>query len=289
MTPRLHEIPILGPHGFSRLAYVEWGPVEASRVVVCVHGLTRNSRDFDVLAESLAMRGYRVAAPDMPGRGRSGWVAPEDYSYPFYVSVCAALIARLGVDEVDWIGTSMGGLIGMMLAAQPQTPVRRLVINDIGPLIPKAALKRIGRYVGGEERFESFEAVEAHLRRIHAPFGTLTDAQWRHLATHSAVPAEQGRLKLHYDPAIGLPFTQKEPEDVDLWPVWEKVGGATLILRGAESDLLPFDVATEMTRRGRAAASGRTRLIEIEGCGHAPALMEAAQTDAVAAFLEGGR
>jgi pimeloyl-ACP methyl ester carboxylesterase len=279
----------LGPHGFTRLAYAEWGPVDAAQTVMCVHGLTRNARDFDPLANALADRGYRVVAPDMPGRARSAWLSvPDDYGYPLYLSASAALYARLQTDTLAWIGTSMGGLIGMMLAGQSETPVRRLVINDIGPFLPKAALSRIGTYVGGDPRFADLDAVEAYLRRVHAPFGPLSDAQWRHLAVHSAVPAEPGRLKLHYDPAIALPFTQKEPADVDLWPVWEQVACPTLVLRGARSDVLLAETAVEMTKRGRAAASGQVQLIEIEECGHAPGLMDEGQIALVADFLGQG-
>lgn len=286
MTPRLEAFPILGPHGFSRLAYAEWGPAEAGRTLVCAHGLTRNGRDFDPLAEALAARGLRVVAPDMPGRGRSDWLAsPNDYGYPLYLSAAAALIARLRVEAVDWIGTSMGGLIGMMLAAQPGTPIRRLIVNDVGPFIPKAALQRIGSYVGGDPRFGGLEAVELYLRQVHAPFGPLTDAQWRHLATHSAVPAPDDQLRLHYDPAIGGPFTQGDLQDVVLWPVWERIACPTLVIRGADSDLLDSATAAEMTRRGSAAAAGQVRLVEIPGCGHAPALMDAGQIAHVAEFL----
>lgn len=285
MAARLHELPVLGPHGFLRLGYTEWGPAEASRVVICAHGLTRNSRDFDPLAEALAGRGLRVAAPDMPGRGRSSRVPAEDYGYPLYVAAGAALIARLGAGDLSWVGTSMGGLVGMMLAAQPGTPVRRLVMNDIGPFIPAAALRRIGEYVGQDPRFEGFDDVEAFLRRVHAPFGPLTDAQWRHLAVHSAVPAEQGRLKLHYDPAIGAAFKAKPPEDIALWAVWDQVACPTLVIRGAESDLLLPRTAAEMRTRGAAASAGLVRVAEVAGCGHAPALMEAGQIDLVAEFL----
>lgn len=286
MTPRLEAFSILGPHGFSRLAYAEWGPAEAGRTLVCAHGLTRNGRDFDPLAEALAARGLRVVAPDMPGRGRSDWLAhADDYGYPLYLSAAAALIARLRIEAVDWVGTSMGGLIGMMLAAQPGTPIRRLIVNDVGPFIPKAALQRIGSYVGGDPRFADVGAVEAYLRRVHAPFGPLSDMQWRHLALHSAAPAEDGQLKLHYDPAIALPFTQAELQDVVLWPVWEQVACPTLIIRGAESDLLDAATAAEMARRGRAAAAGQVHVVEIAGCGHAPALMDEAQIARVAEFL----
>jgi pimeloyl-ACP methyl ester carboxylesterase len=287
MTPRLNHLRVLGPRGFTDVAYAEWGSPAAARVAVCVHGLTRNGRDFDWLAAALADAGWRVLCPDMPGRGRSAWLAePSDYGYPLYNAVGAALIARAGADDVAWIGTSMGGIIGMMLAAQPGTPVARLVLNDVGAVIPKAAIERIATYVGNDMRFADNAALEAYLRRVHATFGMLTDAQWRHMAAYGARPAEQGGLRLHYDPAIAVPFKQQEAQDVNLWPVWEQVSCPTLILRGASSDLLPADTAAEMTRRGRAAQTGAVRLVEIAGCGHAPALMDEVQIATVVDFLE---
>ncbi|MBI3452672.1 MAG: alpha/beta hydrolase [Rhodospirillales bacterium] len=290
MQPRLCDFPVLAPHGgFIRLAWAEWGPPDAPRSVVCVHGLSRNGRDFDRLAEVLAADGRRIVAPDIPGRGRSAWLAdPADYGYPFYVAVMAALLARLGAETVDWIGTSMGGLIGMLLAAQPGTPIRRLALNDIGPFIPKAALERIGTYVGADPRFDDLAGVEAYLRRVHAPFGPLADDEWRHLAVHSAAPAGNGRLRLHYDPAIARPFIAQPPTDVDLWPVWDLVACLVLIVRGAESDLLLGDTARAMTGRGVAAAKGAVRLAEIAGVGHAPALMARDQIALIRDFLGTG-
>lgn len=289
MTPQLYELKVLGPHGFTRLAYAEWGPRDAARTVICVHGLTRNGRDFDWLAAAFAEQGCRVLCPDMPGRGRSAWLAdPSDYGYPLYVAAGAALIARTGAADVVWIGTSMGGLIGMMLAAQADTPIARLVVNDVGPFIPKSALERIGTYVGNDRRFRDMAEVEAYLRRVHAPFGDLSDAQWRHLAAHGAVPAEQEMLKLHYDPAIAIPFTKGEPQDVNLWPVWENIRCPVLVVRGASSDLLLPETAAEMTKRGRAAADGRVELVEFENCGHAPSLMNQAQIERIAAFVRQG-
>ncbi len=279
-------MPVLSPGGFVRLAWAEWGDEAAARTVLCVHGLTRNGRDFDVLAAALAAAGWRVVAPDVLGRGRSEWLRrPEDYSYPVYLAAIAALIGRLGVDSVDWIGTSMGGLIGMMLAAQPGTPIRRLVLNDIGPFIPKAALQRIADYVGHDPRFEALAAVEAYLRHVHAPFGALTDEQWRHLAEHGAVPADRGHLRLHYDPAIAQAFKAAPLDDIALWPIWEAVACPALVLRGAESDLLSHPTAEEMTRRGAAASRGLVRLSTIAGAGHAPALMAADQIAIVREFL----
>ncbi len=259
----------LGPHGFHRLAYVEWGAPPREHVLLCVHGLTRNGRDFDFLARALAET-YRVVCPDVAGRGKSAWLAKaSDYGYPQYLADMTALIARLEVDAVDMVGTSMGGIIGMMLAAQPGLPVRRLVVNDVGPFIPKMALERIAAYVGQDRTFVDLEAVEAHLRDVHAPFGPLTDEQWQYLAWHSARPRDGGGFGLAYDPAIGDAFKGDEPiDDVDLWSVWDAIRCPVLVLRGAESDHLPAETAAEMRERGP-----RAEVVEIAGVGHAPALM----------------
>ncbi len=281
---RKHSLLGLSAGGFHRLAYYEWAPPDAARTVVCVHGLTRSGRDFDALAGTLAEQGWRVVCPDVVGRGASDWLAdPAGYGYPQMLADATALLARLGVEQVCWVGTSMGGLIGMMLAAQPKTPLRRLVINDVGPFIPKAALARIADYLGQDPIFADLDAAEAYIRQVHAPFGALGDAQWRHLTEHSVRPAagEKGGLRLRYDPAIARGFAG-EPEDVDLWPVWDAITIPVLVLRGARSDLLLPETAAEMTRRGPKA-----ELVEIPGCGHAPALMDQAQIAIVADWLGG--
>ena len=274
----------LGPHGFFRLAYTCFRPPEASGPpVVCVHGLTRNGRDFDALAERLA-RGRHVVAPDMPGRGKSDWLSVKtDYGYPLYLSAVAALMGSLGSDTIDYVGTSMGGIIGMMLASQPKSPIRRLVLNDVGPLIPKAALERIGTYVGKGEEFADLGALEAYFRAVSAPFGRLTDTQWHSMAEHGHRRLENGKLALGYDPDIGLPF-RGEQQDVDLWQFYDLIRCPTLVVRGAQSDLLLADTAAEMTRRGPKA-----ELYEVAEAGHAPALMAEEQIDTVERFLEAGR
>jgi len=271
----------LGPHGFHNLSYYEWGDAENPRVLICVHGLTRNGRDFDELAQALSKE-YRVICPDVVGRGRSGWLANKaDYGYPLYCSDMAALIARSGAEQVDWVGTSMGGLIGMLLAAQPQSPIRKLVMNDVGPLIPKASLERLAAYVGKTPDYESFEEFEQYIRVISAPFGPLTDAQWRHLAQTNAKQLENGRWGSIYDPAVAGAFSGPIA-DVVLWPYWDLIKCATLVIRGGDSDLLLKETAQEMTRRGPKA-----RLVEFAGTGHAPMLMEAGQISVVRQFLLG--
>ncbi len=281
MTPRQGSLLGLSAGGFHRVTYGAWGEAGAARTVVCVHGLTRSGRDFDALAAALAEAGCRVVCPDVVGRGESDWLAdPAGYGYPQYLADMNALIARLDVEEVDWVGTSMGGLIGMMLAAQPKSPLRRLVINDVGPFIPKASLERIGEYLGKDPLFADRAAAEAYFREVHAPFGALTDAQWAHLTEHSIRPAEAGGFRLRYDPRIAQAFDPQKVEDVDLWAVWDALALPVLALRGAESDLLLAETAVEMTRRGPKAD-----LAEFAGCGHAPTLMDEAQISAVRDFL----
>ncbi len=259
--------------GFRRMAYVEWGSPKAAKTVVCVHGVSRTGRDFDVLAAALVARGARVVAPDLPGRGRSEWLASAaDYSDRLYVSAMSTLVARLDVASVDWVGTSLGGHIGMMTAAEPGSPVARLVLNDIGARISAAALRRIGAYLSKTWRFDSMAEAEAHLREIHAPFGRCSDAWWRHLTDTSVVPDGRGRYRFHYDPAIAARFAFPLWADITMWPLWSHVRCPTLLLRGAESDLLSRETATLMEQRGSQRHDGEFRWIEFAGCGHAPSL-----------------
>ena len=286
LTPRFDEVSAYGPHGLVKVAYTEWGSNDAEQVVVCVHGLTRNSRDFDFLARRLVAKGMRVVAPDLPGRGRSAWVTPAtDYATPLYLAATAAIIARTGATEVDWIGTSLGGHVGMEMAALEGAPIRRLVLNDFGARISGAALQRIGSYLRIKRHFDDIPAIEAHLRSIHEPFGKLTDAQWRHLAEHSAVKTEDGNFRQHYDPAIGRAFSWPLMVDIALWSVWEQVSCPTLILRGEDSDLLHASTVRDMAKRGVAGKAGLVRSIEVRGCGHAPALMNDAQISIIEEFL----
>lgn len=269
----------LSAQGFHRVAYVEWGEASAPRTVLCVHGLTRNGRDFDRLASVLAQR-WRTVCPDVVGRGRSDWLAdPASYGYPQYLADMNALIARLDVASVDWIGTSMGGLIGMMLAALPNSPIRRLVLNDVGPFIPRAALERIALYVGLNPAFDSVGELESHLRKVHEPFGPLTDSDWRHLALQGYRRLDNGQFGLAYDPGIALAFKGKIA-DVDLWPVWDVITCPVLVLHGARSDLLLAETAAEMSRRGPQA-----KVVEIAEAGHAPGLMSTDQINLLRDWL----
>jgi pimeloyl-ACP methyl ester carboxylesterase len=268
----IRRVQVEGPDGRYGLSYADWVPPDAGaaagRPVVCVHGLTRNGRDFDHLARVLA-RERRVICPDIAGRGLSDPLTnPGDYALPTYIAHMAQLLSRLGLAEVDWVGTSLGGLIGMGLAAMEASPIRALVLNDVGPFLPKTALARINTYLGLDLRFASLDALEAHLRDIHAGFGPLTEAEWRHLAEHSAARREDGRFGLNYDQRLGAPMKTGPLEDVDLWPVWDQIRCRVLVIRGTASDLLLPETAAEMTRRGP-----RAELVEVDGTGHAPALM----------------
>lgn len=278
---REDSLRCLSKSGFHKLAYRESGP-DHPVPVLCLHGLARNARDFDALAADLAAAGRRAVCADVVGRGDSGWLRdPLDYGYPQYLADTAALIARLGSRQVDIVGTSMGGLIGMMLAAQPDNPVRRLVVNDVGPFIPKAALARILDYFGKDPRFADLAEAEAYHRRIYRSFGDLSDAQWRHL-TETSLRRDGEGWRLHYDPRIAEPMRAAEIADVDLWPLWDAVSCPTLVLRGAESDLLLAETAAEMKQRGP-----RAELIEFPGCGHAPALLDPAQIAPLRDWLAG--
>ena len=267
--------------GFHRIAYAEWGPEDADRTVVCVHGLTRNSHDFDELAPVLAREGFRVVCPDVAGRGRSGrLINAASYAFPQYLADMTALIARLDVEQVYWLGTSMGGLIGMMLAAQPDTPIARLILNDVGAFMPADALQAIAAYVVEEPEFDDVAALEAGLRSRLTGYAPVTDEQWRRLAEHEARVQPSGKLKFGYDPAIGAALAAAPVQDVDLWPIYDRIACPTLLLRGGDSNLLTAPIAHEMTTRGP-----RAKLVEFAGVGHAPPLMAEDQIAAVRDFL----
>ncbi len=279
---RQDSVLCLSPAGFHRMAYVEWGDPANPRVLVCVHGLTRCGRDFDFLAAALADR-YRVVCPDVVGRGRSDWLRdPHHYTVPQYAQDMTALIARLAVESIDWLGTSMGGIIGMALAAQPGSPIRRLILNDVGPLLPAAALQRIGAYLATPPDFASPQEAESYIRTIAAPFGPLSDAQWHHLTKHVIRLEDDGRYHLRYDPDIAIPFAEaaREGQDIDLWPLYDAIRCPTLVIRGAESDLLSRETLAAMHERGPKAES-----VEIPGVGHAPMFFDEAQIRIVRDFL----
>ncbi len=272
---RHHSIPYLLANRFHRLAFTAWGDPHA-QPVLCVHGLTRNGRDFDALAAALQDRFYLIC-PDLPGRGASDWLPdPALYQPPTYVLALAHLLAFIG-RPVHWVGTSLGGICGMIAAATPGHPIQRLVLNDIGPFIPKAALARIRDYVGAAPSFDGIDQAERYLRTVHASFGALTDAQWRHMAGTSTRALPDGTLALHYDPAIAAPLQATEPQDADMWPLWDAISVPTLVLRGAESDLLMADTLNRM--------GGKAQTHTVPNCGHAPALMDDGTIGTIKTFL----
>lgn len=266
------------------LAYTEWGDQENPNILFCVHGLTRNGRDFDFLAEYL-QKDYRIICPDMPGRGRSEWLADTSrYNYATYIADSVALLDAVRAPKVDWIGTSMGGLIGMFIAAGMPERIKKLVINDVGPFIPGNALQRINKYVGINPIFRTLQDVENHLRITLAPFGIRHNSHWNHIAEHSAMKRGDGTLGLAYDAGIVNAFQGENGgegfNDVDLWEIWEKITQPTLLLRGEKSDILLPETAERMQHTGPKAT-----LIEFADIGHAPALMEQAQIAAVKEWL----
>jgi pimeloyl-ACP methyl ester carboxylesterase len=274
-------------NGAHHIAYTEWGDPHNPHVVICVHGLTRNCRDFDFLARALETR-CRVFCVDVVGRGQSGWLDnAQDYDhYQLYIADAISLLTYIcdqynGNLKIDWVGISMGGLIGMMAAIQSTVPIHRLVMSDIGPLIPVAALKRMSAYVGKDMHFGSFEELEAYVKQISAPFGPLTDDQWRHLAIHSMRKFNDGTYGFRYDPKISVSFKEHAlQDDVDLWEYWDKLQVSTLVVRGAESDVLLEKTATEMQLRGPKA-----EIVELPGIGHAPILLDNKQIAIVKNFL----
>ncbi len=279
--PLQRHVQCVSPRGLHRIGYTEWGPRDAP-VVLCVHGLTRNGRDFDPLAKALSDR-YRVVCPDMIGRGTSDRAADTQlYAMPQYLSDCVTLIARLDVAQVTWLGTSMGGMIGMLMAALPEAPIARLILNDIGPEIDERGLRRIGSNIGGDPHFATFEEGERALRQTTVEFGPHTDAQFRFLSRHYVIRHE-GRWQYHYDPEIARALAGALTTPLPaLWNVYDAIRCPTHVIRGGDSDLLSVDVARQMTQRGP-----RASLTEFPGVGHAPTFIADAQIAVVAALLDG--
>ncbi len=286
--PVAGAVRCLSPAGFHTMRYRQWGDRDNPRVLVCVHGLTRVGRDFDRLARAMMDR-YRVVCPDVAGRGDSDWLRnPAHYQYGQYAADMVTLIARLGAESVDWVGTSMGGLIGIVIAGQEGAPVGRLVLNDVGPRLEPEAIGRIASYVGQPLRFRDLEQATDYIATVSAPFGLRTRVEWREI-TESVLRIDpaggESPLVLHYDPAIGVPFKALTPEllvagEAVYWQLYDHIRCPTLLLRGETSDLLSKHTAVEMTLRGP-----RARLIEVPGVGHAPMLFDPQQIHHVRSFL----
>jgi pimeloyl-ACP methyl ester carboxylesterase len=288
--PRLLHVSCLDATGLHRMAYWEWGDPQQSHVVVCAHGLSRQGRDFDVLARALSPH-VRVICPDVVGRGQSDWlVDPMAYQLPTYVADMFTLLARLNAKTIDWVGTSMGGLIGMgvasrLRAADRQSMIRRLVINDVGPTIDPAGLARIATYVGRPSRFATLAEAATYVQGVSETFGPHTPAQWLELTRWQYKQAEDGTWVPRGDAAIGIPFKSVTPAMAKMgetltWMAYDAITSPTLLVRGALSDLLSPHTAQQMTQRGPKA-----RLVEVPGVGHAPMFQQPDQVDIVTQFL----
>jgi len=284
-APILKHVMCLDAKGLHRMAYWEWGDPANDQVVVCVHGLSRQGRDFDVLAQALCRR-YRVVCPDVVGRGQSEWLQdPLGYQIPAYVADMVTLIARLNPAQLYWVGTSMGGLIGMGLSALKGSAVRKLVLNDVGPRIEPASLQRIGAYLGVPRHYATLDEAADDLWRISSSFGPHTREQWLALSRPQLKPAPEGGWGLHYDPNIATVVRATTPElaaagEALLWQAYGAISCPTLLVRGSESDLLSVPTAQAMTQCGP-----RARLVEFSGVGHAPTLVQPEQVQAVVNFL----
>jgi pimeloyl-ACP methyl ester carboxylesterase len=291
LEAKIKSVQCLSLAGLHRMSYKEWGDETNPNVLLCVHGVTRVGDDFDYMARALASD-YRVICPDIVGRGRSDWLKnPQLYVIPQYVSDIVTLLARVLPDgerqSVDWFGTSMGGLIGMGLASLPGNPIRKLVLNDIGPVLAPTALQRIGDYVGQDLRFESFEAGAKFVRDVSLSFGEHTEAEWLKLATDVLRQDKDGKWVRHYDMGLALPFRSATPESAEadqamLWAAYDAITCPTLLVRGADSDLLSPETAKLMSERGPKA-----QLVEIPNVGHAPTFIHDDQIQIAKKFLLG--
>jgi pimeloyl-ACP methyl ester carboxylesterase len=301
--PSLNYVNCPDAEGSHRMAYWQWGQPDSPHVVLCVHGLTRQGRDFDALAQALCAQaaqqpgGIRVVCPDVVGRGESDWLKdPMGYQVPAYAADMLVLLAHLHaqspITALDWVGTSMGGLIGMVVCGQPglpfPVPVRKLVLNDVGPTLQWQAIARIGAYLGAAGHFSSVQEAADAMWVISESFGPHTPAQWLALSHPMVKPASgaaDGKFRLHYDPAIAVPFklateASAQQDEKMLWPLYDNITAATLVVRGAQSDLLSQETAQAMTQRGPQAA-----LVAFDGVGHAPTLIAQDQLAAVTGFL----
>ncbi len=295
--PTLNYVPCTDPSGGHRMAYWQWGDAAAAHVIVCVHGLSRQGRDFDVLARALLAdtpHPLRVLCPDVVGRGRSDWLKdPTGYQFSQYAADMLAMLGQVNqqarIATLDWVGTSMGGLIGVAVCGTPglplPAPVHRLVINDVGPVIQWQALVRIGAYLGNTGRFGSVQQAADAMWAISTSFGPHTPEQWLTLSQAMVKPLPEGGFTLHYDPAIAVPLRAVTEEsaaqgEAALWQLYDNVRAETLLTRGAQSDLLSREAAQAMTQRGP-----RARLVEFEGVGHAPTFVAKNQVEVVTSFL----
>ena len=284
MQPRtlFFDVPTADTGKTHRLWVYDWGNPQATETVFCVHGLTRNGHDFDILAESLAADGYRVLCLDVAGRGKSDWHEdPELYNYPQYIADISHLIAQIGLSKIHFVGTSMGGIIGMMLANAFPNLIKTLTLNDIGCVVEGAGLKRISTYIGANV-FATRAEAEAELCLRCANYGITDDAHWQNMFTHGIMETGDGKFCLAYDPNIAKSFANNdEIKDLDLWPLWEAVKPIpVLLIRGEKSDILTHETAIKMQN-----SHPNLTLLEIPNVGHAPALADSVQIFAIRSLL----
>ncbi|BCA94796.1 alpha/beta hydrolase [Legionella antarctica] len=284
--------------GFHNIAYTEWGSWSPELpTVICVHGYTRNGRDFDALAHYLGIGGRHIFCPDVVGRGDSSWFKQaHHYNFNQYVADMNALIARTRAQQIDWIGTSMGGIIGMMLASLPHSPVRRLILNDVGPQIPLQGLRKLAKYIGNDPEFKSMEEAKKHFKKNYSEFGKLSEKQWDDFTAHSVEKRAAKVFVAKVDPAIRNPKStmqivsdffhhpQKALEgilyDIDLWSVWSKIRCPVLVIHGVHSELLTPEIIKKMRR-----THTQTEVYEIADAGHAPALLEVSDHEIIDSWL----
>lgn len=278
LHPTQHFFLGITLNGFHEIHYVEWGDPTSSKVALCVHGMSRNARDFDYLAKKLVEQGYRVVCPDLPGRGKSHWhTNPQHYNTPQHIQEMMSLLARVNVESVDWIGTSMGGIIGLVLASYPKSPIRKLILNDIGPYIPAAPLNRIVQYLNLAPTFKNKTSARKYLRQLLSTFGSLKDEHMDHLMEHSYFTSHDGKIQLAYDPQI---LTNITSDDVDLWHMWESIDCPVLILRGEQSEILSPEIAQRMLLKEN------VHMVEFPDVAHAPSLMDDEQLRLIGEWLE---
>lgn len=288
----------LSEEGFHKVAYVEWGNKTNINIpIICVHGLTRNSRDFDSLAEHLSFFGRHVFCPDIVGRGDSDWLKyPHHYSFEQYIADMTALIARVGAEQIDWIGTSMGGLIGMILASMPNSPIRRLILNDVGPQIPAKGMARLAKYAGNDPDFESPEEAKMYFKKIYAEFGDLTEEQWDTFTEHSVKKSNDDKYVSKVDHGVKNfaakskiawraflhPYKAIEGTlfDINLWDIWRKITCPVLVFRGEHSDILTMPILEKMQQ-----IHPEVEIIEVANTGHAPMLLNQSEHELIHRWL----
>ncbi|GJL84579.1 MAG: alpha/beta hydrolase [Micavibrio sp.] len=271
-----------GPH---RIVYNDWGPADGFPVI-CVHGLTGNGHDFDFLAEELIKDGHRIIAVDLPGRGRSDFLAnPHDYNYGQYIHDLTALLAHLNLGDpgsIDWIGVSLGGLLGIYLAGMKDTPIRRMIINDVGPEVPKAALDFIHKVISQTYIFDTVQDLEKRMKKTRGlTWGPVTADQWRHMAEHNARALDDGRITYAYDPEISVVFEGEPTGAEDLWPHWDNITCPLLVLQGKQSMILTKKIIKQMNKRGP-----EFNFHVFKGCGHVPSLMAPDQIEVVRDWIQ---